>query len=1365
MLQVHFTSSVVVRPEANSTESWPSTNATLWPRLWLELSGRRSDGYATYLGGSGSPILRFLFHVAADDFTADLDYTASHVALVGGSILRDTDTPSTEVNRSLPLNGAPGSLGHEANIVIDTTPPRVVAVLSALPAAHYGLRSALQTVELSWANTTTRSDRVLWSGEFRLAYGSSVTRCIAVNASAEDVRGALAALGPRRAGLFPNATVVSAEAPSDGNRRFLVMLGADERHGVQPLKVLVEDSGCAQWRCGDSAGERGECGAPRGDVVEFRSNAFGAERHAQGGHVEVTLRFDAPVVVGADPAAPPTLGLNLLPAAEFNASRTAYRPNATYAPGGLVQTIDVGVFASEPVVAGQFRLRYGGTGGEVTGCIGFEAASSAYQAASLDHAQELAVGGERNLRVQLEDLAPVAAIGLVSVSAAPLGNGTRFRVRFTPGSDPARLEPLPLEPGDCQPFVPADANVTLPPSTDVTFRYRLKNGDVGFPALAVAAWVTAPAISLGQGSSYIRRKATVPTTDVVLTLPTATITPTPDTDGGAIPHTAPALGGGSLVVDCSRSPRVVNVTTATWADQFGVNEWVDFYVTFDGPVVGAPGSALHLAAGNPLVDTVAVLVAHEETRLPVPGFVAIEAGQHGNGTKTLRFHYRVQEGDATPNLTPRCAFALEGEVTSAKFSQFVLASTDLRWAYVNTSNFTSDGSAAWDQTVARVTVTERNYTVDGGALALDTVAPHVVALTVDKANGTYTVGEEIFLWVHFSRPVAVAGTAVLRLNSGGRATLVRNAGNRQVFDVGADAAGPLQHFCCGKFRLGYGPNVTRCMQWDNGKAVQRGVHTLPGLADAHDGPLNPWPAPFKISGQDWHGGYRWTLDFPNGGVGDRPYPHALVPINAGDLIVGADGEDEDDVNGGCTPLAPPFDGSAVVAIAETHMLAFRYVVQAGDASTGPLGADGPDALELAPLPPAERLTPHELRAEAAGPGCLNPPSLNHSTHVAEAYVRRAANVRPLQDAVLTIPADALNGTNGHEVRVNGSAPRVVEVVCVSGSGPFTQGDVLDFRVRFDRPVWIVDLKTGADVESGVVVAEGNSKAPSAGKGSAATFGGASAEAECEGLAGTLDVLSLALKTVRTEFAYGEGTTSLGANATNATNATAPPEEDAVARARYVNGSGTAFLDFKYMVRPMEATDGVLEYANGTSLQAEVGFGVLARTTFPTMGADLRLPRPGTRGSLSFDQNVTIFASGRPATAVVQVTADVPEGCYDPGKLIHIHVLFSRCVQTLHGGALSLELVTGAAPTVLHAQPDARGRAFARMLVFPWTVGNDEHTLRVVTRPSGLALATGSFCPFATCVSVCKPMAILGPRSGSVARCVLQAFYGTRTDCG
>src|SRR5262249_15483753 len=85
------------------------------PRIALN-SG--ASVFANYSSGSGTSVLSFTYTVAANQNSADLDYTSTSALTLNGGTIHDA-TPNPAV-LTLPAPGAAGSLGANKNIIIDT---------------------------------------------------------------------------------------------------------------------------------------------------------------------------------------------------------------------------------------------------------------------------------------------------------------------------------------------------------------------------------------------------------------------------------------------------------------------------------------------------------------------------------------------------------------------------------------------------------------------------------------------------------------------------------------------------------------------------------------------------------------------------------------------------------------------------------------------------------------------------------------------------------------------------------------------------------------------------------------------------------------------------------------------------------------------------------------------------------------------------------------------------------------------------------------------------------------------------------------------------------------------------------------------
>jgi hypothetical protein len=101
-------------------------NVTGTPQLTLETG--TTDRNASYASGSGSATLTFNYTVQAGDMSSDLDYTSTTaLALNGGTI---KDAAGNNATLTLPTPGAPGSLGANKNIVIETIAPPAPSLVS-----------------------------------------------------------------------------------------------------------------------------------------------------------------------------------------------------------------------------------------------------------------------------------------------------------------------------------------------------------------------------------------------------------------------------------------------------------------------------------------------------------------------------------------------------------------------------------------------------------------------------------------------------------------------------------------------------------------------------------------------------------------------------------------------------------------------------------------------------------------------------------------------------------------------------------------------------------------------------------------------------------------------------------------------------------------------------------------------------------------------------------------------------------------------------------------------------------------------------------------------------------------------------------
>ncbi|ETV96257.1 hypothetical protein, variant [Aphanomyces invadans] len=119
---------------------------------------------------AGGTVLVAQYIVSFGDYSLDLTYVdaTSFVLNAGDAVLRQSTTSTMPVNMTLPPNGLPGSLFNLANIVIDTTPPYIMSVTSALPNGVYTTGDVL-----SFAMVFSRPVFVTGMPQFQVATGST----------------------------------------------------------------------------------------------------------------------------------------------------------------------------------------------------------------------------------------------------------------------------------------------------------------------------------------------------------------------------------------------------------------------------------------------------------------------------------------------------------------------------------------------------------------------------------------------------------------------------------------------------------------------------------------------------------------------------------------------------------------------------------------------------------------------------------------------------------------------------------------------------------------------------------------------------------------------------------------------------------------------------------------------------------------------------------------------------------------------------------------------------------------------------------------------------------------------------------------
>ncbi|GAA3567052.1 hypothetical protein GCM10022265_16050 [Marinobacter xestospongiae] len=104
------------------------------PELLLETG--TTDRTATYSSGSGTDTLSFTYMVQAGDRSADLDYVSTTALNLAGGTIKDL--AGNDASLTLPTPGSTGSLGANAELVVDTAGPEILTVAIADVAMKVG---------------------------------------------------------------------------------------------------------------------------------------------------------------------------------------------------------------------------------------------------------------------------------------------------------------------------------------------------------------------------------------------------------------------------------------------------------------------------------------------------------------------------------------------------------------------------------------------------------------------------------------------------------------------------------------------------------------------------------------------------------------------------------------------------------------------------------------------------------------------------------------------------------------------------------------------------------------------------------------------------------------------------------------------------------------------------------------------------------------------------------------------------------------------------------------------------------------------------------------------------------------------------
>jgi len=264
-----------------------SVDVTGNPRLLLETG--TTDHYATYSSGTGTDMLTFVYTVASEDTSLDLDYEAIDSLEFNSGTIKDAAGNMADPTLALP--GDPGSLGANKDIVIDTAPPLDALTVTATPGVAGGTTGG--TVVIGWTNPAD-DDRtgviVSWStgSSTKLAANATTFTTPVLNSAATyafSITNVDAAGNPSTALTSAPDTAISASA--------LTLSGISVASG--PKLTYTEATGTAKniyyWE--------GESFKPSLGVHTTATISSGMTLTALGGNKTFSFMFDTASGVGS----------------------------------------------------------------------------------------------------------------------------------------------------------------------------------------------------------------------------------------------------------------------------------------------------------------------------------------------------------------------------------------------------------------------------------------------------------------------------------------------------------------------------------------------------------------------------------------------------------------------------------------------------------------------------------------------------------------------------------------------------------------------------------------------------------------------------------------------------------------------------------------------------------------------------------------------------------------------------------------------------------------------------------------------------------------------------------------------------------
>eukprot|EP00520_Triparma_pacifica_P008483 CAMPEP_0118646096 /NCGR_PEP_ID=MMETSP0785-20121206/7860_1 /TAXON_ID=91992 /ORGANISM="Bolidomonas pacifica, Strain CCMP 1866" /LENGTH=7824 /DNA_ID=CAMNT_0006538039 /DNA_START=267 /DNA_END=23742 /DNA_ORIENTATION=+ len=668
---------------------------------------------------------------------------------------------------------------------------------------------------------------------------------------------------------------------------------------------------------------------------------------------------------------------------------TPNNATALFVDGSRTQTLEVGFNSKSQIYSGGFILTYG-------------AGVGAYKIRTGCIDWDTAEGSTDGLKERLLEIPEIVdAGGITSVvkTATDVGNSYVITFNFDHAStlyyDAVESQifcEMPFnKDGD---YVGGYNFVVSPPTKMLTFRYTVQHNDhdwdleyQGHDALVLP----------NSASVFVRTRSTRSYTDAAIVLPQS--------------GTANSLSGGHNLVINGTTPSILRVTAA--AGTYGYGQWIDITVKYDlnVKVVGTP-----------------------KLKLNVNYVTSYATYLSGSTTQDLIFRYVIGKTDVTQNMN----------YTTVDDLILSTGANDGIFAYSTLSNLPAS---------LKLPHPKSPYSLGASAVSIvDLQYPaQVMKVYTDIANGYYSPGDVIPIFVQFTRPVTMQRTAALAAEgypslkiATGLGYTTNRANATYVSGSGTDTF---------RFEYTIGLNDTTI----DLNAVD-GIQLRDEIGADAVRPWHPFVKMIDVNGKNASVAFdQWTImmkdahqvviDQTTPSVGNIYFVTADGLYGPGDhIFIKVEFNRKVAVIGYPTLKLTIFDRTdlqvaSYVNGTGTTTLLFDYLIPGSDISKGQLAPFTNDLDYSGVLALENHLNGSQI--------------LLHS-------------MNPVKPANLRLPEVHESGLRvPHEIRINGNTPEVIQMTSDTPDGTYGVGEIIDIKMVFNVAVMIngtgtILLETGVD---------------------------------------------------------------------------------------------------------------------------------------------------------------------------------------------------------------------------------------------------------------------------------------------------------------